>query len=113
MDITSYSDIEELYAICCNMKFQASMPLAYLIEQTASEIPVASQLMLFTAHLSKKLLEELELLKGNTGMTTVFYMKHSMEENQELETLFSNTVRLVPVALKEDVISVLEGRKNE
>ncbi len=113
VDINTYVDIEALYAFCCEMRFQADLELHELVDQAATEIPAGSNFMLFTAHLSRELFDQLMLLKGNAVTTTVFYMKHSMEQESELEDLFASEFCFVPVSYEDEIVPVLEGRENE
>ncbi|MBO5278448.1 MAG: DUF58 domain-containing protein [Lachnospiraceae bacterium] len=113
VDINTYVDIEAFYAFCCDMRFQASLELDELVRRASSEIPAGSNFMLFTAYLSRKLFDELYLLKGNAVTTTIFYMKHSAGQKSEMEDLFASEFCFVPVTFEDEIVPVLEGREHE
>lgn len=113
MDINTYADIETLYALCCELRFQAVLPLEQVIGESAAQIPAVSHFMIFTAQLTKELFQQLELLKENAVTTTIFYMQHSTDHMAEMEELFAQEFVLVTILYEDEVAPVLEGRMEE
>ena len=111
MELSSREDIETLHKICCDVRFDADMPLEEVLRSAASWMPLSSNLLLFTMALTMGLYEQLKLLKGYGIFSTLMYFRRAQMEEDGVEELFSSEFSLVVIPFEKEPVPVLEGRK--
>ncbi len=111
MELSSREDIETLHKICCDVRFDADMPLEEVLRSAASWMPLSSNLLLFTMALTMGLYEQLKLLKGYGIFSTLMYFRRAQMEEDGFEELFSSEFSLVVIPFEKEPVPVLEGRK--
>ncbi len=110
MELCSREDIERLHQFCCEIRFDAALPLAEVLRMAASRIPTSSNLILFTMVLTMELYEQLRLLNGSGIRSTLFYFRREQWVEDGFEELFSSELSLVVIPYEKEPVPILEGR---
>ena len=111
MELSSREDLEALHRVCCDMKFDAALPLEEVLREAASQIPASSNLILFTMALTMELYGQLKLLKGYGIQSTLLYFRRAQVLEDGFEELFSSEFFLVVIPYEKEPVPVLEGRE--